>query len=117
MFKEKKVAIIGLGYVGLPLAVEFGKFRPTYGFDINNARINELSKGIDSTLEVSSEEMAISKFLKFTADPDDLSECKIFIVTVPTPIDNVNRPDLNPIIKATETVGKLLKRGDIVIYE
>ena len=117
MFKEKKVAIIGLGYVGLPLAVEFGKFRPTYGFDINNARINELSKGIDSTLEVSSEEMAISKFLKFTADPDDLSECKIFIVTVPTPIDNVNRPDLNPIINATEAVGKLLKRGDIVIFE
>ena len=117
MLQEKKLAIIGLGYVGLPLAVEFGKLWPTYGFDINNDRINELSKGIDSTLEVSSEEMAISKFLKFTANPDDLSECKIFIVTVPTPIDNVNRPDLNPIINATKAVGKLLKRGDIVIYE
>ena len=117
MIEEKKIAIIGLGYVGLPLAIEFGKIRPTFGFDISNSRIDELRRGHDSTLEVTQEEMVRSEFLEFTCNPDALSDCKIFIVTVPTPINAVNRPDLTPITKATETIGKLLKHGDIVIYE
>jgi len=115
--EHKKIAIIGLGYVGLPLAVEFGKARPTLGFDINAARIADLGEGKDNTLEVIEEELARATHLEFSYDVDDLIGCRIFIVTVPTPIDDVNRPDLTPIIKASETVAKSLKVGDIVIYE
>lgn len=117
MQEHKKIAIIGLGYVGLPLAVEFGKFRPTIGFDINISRIKELINGKDKTLEVLEEDLELATHLEFSCDLSDLNDCKIFIVTVPTPIDDVNRPDLKPIIKASETVGRSLKLGDIVIYE
>ena len=117
MLKLKKIAVIGLGYVGLPLAVEFGKTRKTLGFDINNSRINELRNGKDITLEVSEENLTEAKYLDLSSDIIDLNDCKIFIVTVPTPIDDVNRPDLSPIIKASETVAQALKVGDIVIYE
>lgn len=115
--KHQKIGLIGLGYVGLPLAVEFGKFRPVLGFDINQARINELKSGKDSTLEVTSEELLRARQLSFSCNQSDLAECAIFIVTVPTPIDNVNRPDLTPLIKASETVSKVLKPGAIIIYE
>ena len=115
--EQKKIGIIGLGYVGLPLAVEFGKTRLALGFDINASRVEELLGGIDKTLEVSENDLKEATQLSFSSDPDDLNQCKIFIVTVPTPIDNVNRPDLTSIIKASETVGKSLKAGDIVIYE
>ena len=114
---EKKIAVIGLGYVGLPLAVEFGKQRATLGFDINESRISELLKGNDSTLEVGQSELADAKLLTFSSDAVELSNCNIFIITVPTPIDSVNRPDLTPIRKASETVGGHLKKGDLVIYE
>lgn len=114
---KKKVAVIGLGYVGLPLAVEFGKQRETMGFDINEQRIADLRNGIDNTLETEPEELATATGLRFTTDIEDLRECTIYIVTVPTPIDSHKRPDLTPLIKASETVGKVLKRGDIVIYE
>jgi UDP-N-acetyl-D-galactosamine dehydrogenase len=113
----KKIAIIGLGYVGLPLAVEFGKIRPVIGFDINHGRIGALRDGRDSTLEVSGDELREAAHLSFTTDPADLAEANIYIVTVPTPIDAHKRPDLTPLIKASETLGKVLKRGDIVIYE
>ena len=112
-----KLAIIGLGYVGLPLAVEFGKKRPVTGFDINPRRINELQAGRDHTLETEPQELSEAKFLKFTDKPEDLRACNVFIVTVPTPIDEHKRPDLTPLIKASETIGKVLKVGDIVIYE
>ena len=115
--KDAPIAIIGLGYVGLPLAVEFGKQRKVVGFDINTLRIGELRSGLDKTLEVDAEEMAEAKHLSFTDQLDDLAECTIFIVTVPTPIDAHKRPDLTPLLKASETIGKVLKRGDIVIYE
>lgn len=114
---DKKIAIIGLGYVGLPLAVEFGKTRPVIGFDINKKRIAELESGQDHTLEVTSEELKHAAFLEYTADADALKSASIFVVTVPTPIDKANRPDLTPLVKASETVGKALKKGDIVIYE
>jgi UDP-N-acetyl-D-galactosamine dehydrogenase len=114
---EKKIAVIGLGYVGLPLAVEFGKQRATLGFDINESRISELLKGNDSTLEIGQSELADAKLLSFSSDAVELSNCNIFIITVPTPIDSVNRPDLTPIRKASETVGGHLKKGDLVIYE
>jgi UDP-N-acetyl-D-galactosamine dehydrogenase len=113
----KKIAIIGLGYVGLPLAVEFGKIRPVIGFDINQTRIDALREGHDSTLEVSGDELSEAAHLSFTTDPADLAEANIYIVTVPTPIDAHKRPDLTPLIKASETLGKVLKHGDIVIYE
>jgi UDP-N-acetyl-D-galactosamine dehydrogenase len=112
-----KIAIIGLGYVGLPLAIEFGKQRPVLGFDINTARIQELQSGQDHTLEASPEELAQAAHLSFSSNPADLAACQIFIVTVPTPVDQANRPDLTPLVKASETVGKVLKAGDIVIYE
>jgi len=115
--KNQKIALIGLGYVGLPLAVEFGKVRPVLGFDINDARISELRSGKDSTLEVTPEDLAAAKQLDYSSDRSKLKECGIFIVTVPTPIDTANRPDLTPIIKASETVGKAIKSGAIVIYE
>ena len=114
---EINLAVIGLGYVGLPLAVEFGKKRTVVGFDINQPRIAALQAGHDSTLEVSDEELAQAAQLSYTSDLDDLKNCNVFIVTVPTPIDEFKRPDLTPLIKASETIGKVLKKGDIVIYE
>ncbi len=113
----KKIAIIGLGYVGLPLAVEFGKSRPVIGFDINASRIDALREGHDATQEVSQEELANSDQLTFTTDASSLAEATIFIVTVPTPIDAYKRPDLTPLLTASEMLGHVLKRGDIVIYE
>jgi UDP-N-acetyl-D-galactosamine dehydrogenase len=115
--KETKIAVIGLGYVGLPLAVEFGKKFDVVGFDINEARVKELKNGKDSTLEVSSQELVSSQKLSFSNQLTDLHGCNVFIVTVPTPVDKVNRPDLTPLQKASETVGKVLKQGDIVVYE
>lgn len=111
------IAIIGLGYVGLPLAVEFGKKYPTLGFDINTARLAELQKGHDSTLEVDDHELAEAKQLSYSRSLDDLKACNVFIVTVPTPINEHKQPDLTPLIKASETIGEVLKQGDIVIYE
>ena len=113
----KKIAIIGLGYVGLPLAVAFGEKRQVVGFDINTKRIAELRNGKDFTCEVSLEEMAAAAQLSFSNSLDDISDCTIFIVTVPTPIDDFKTPDLTPLVKASESVGKVLKVGDIVIYE
>lgn len=115
--EDLKLAIIGLGYVGLPLAVEFGRKRSVVGFDINQLRIDQLQLGNDATLETSKEELAAAKLLKFTTDINELKSCNCFIVTVPTPIDRHKRPDLTPLIKASETVGKVLKMGDVVIYE
>lgn len=114
---DAPIAVIGLGYVGLPLAVEFGKNRKVVGFDINTARIAELRAGKDNTLEVDAAEMAEAAHLSFTDQLDDIAECTTYIVTVPTPIDEHKRPDLTPLLKASETIGKVLKRGDIVIYE
>ncbi|HQV25937.1 MAG TPA: NAD(P)-binding domain-containing protein, partial [Acinetobacter sp.] len=114
---ELKVAVIGLGYVGLPLAVEFGKKISTIGFDIYQKRIDELKAGQDHTLEVAPEALALASKLSYTANLEDLKACNFFIVTVPTPIDHVNRPDLTPLKKASETIGKVLKKGDIVVYE
>jgi UDP-N-acetyl-D-galactosamine dehydrogenase len=115
--QNKTIAIIGLGYVGLPLAVEFGKHRATIGFDINQARIKELQSGKDHTLECSPEDLQSAKDLRYSADLQDLQQAQVFIVTVPTPVDQANRPDMTPLVKASETVGKVLKAGDIVIYE
>lgn len=114
---KQKIAVIGLGYVGLPLAVEFGKLRPVLGFDINDARIAELRSGKDSTLEVAPHDLSAARQLEYSSDRSKLEECGIFIVTVPTPIDTANRPDLTPVIKASETVGKAMRSGAIVIYE
>lgn len=113
----EKIGVIGLGYVGLPLAVEFGKILEVVGFDINEIRIEELQKGYDRTLEVDQAEFAKTSNLTFTANLDDLKTVNHFIVTVPTPVDEYKTPDLTPLIKASETVGKVLKKGDIVIYE
>ncbi|WP_290794794.1 nucleotide sugar dehydrogenase [Flavihumibacter sp. UBA7668] len=118
MNKERKVAVLGLGYVGLPLAVEFAKKFPTVGFDINEKRVQELKDGTDNTLEVSEADLASVKGkLLISATLDDLKDCTHYIVTVPTPVDKYNQPDLTPLKKASETVGKVLKKGDIVIYE
>ena len=114
---ESRIGIIGLGYVGLPLAVEFGKRYDTIGFDINAARIKALGEGVDHTLEVSAEELAESARLRFTRALDDLSACNVFIVTVPTPIDEFKTPDFTPLIKASESIGSVLKVGDVVVYE
>jgi len=114
---DKTIAIIGLGYVGLPLAVEFGKKFETIGFDINLDRIEELKTGYDRTMEVESGHLKSASKLNYTADIADLKKANVFIVTVPTPIDKNNRPNLTPLIKASETVGKVLKKGDIVVYE
>jgi UDP-N-acetyl-D-glucosamine/UDP-N-acetyl-D-galactosamine dehydrogenase len=113
----KPIAIIGLGYVGLPLAVEFGRHRPVIGFDINPARIAELNTGFDRTREVEPDHLTASTYLRLTHTLDDIRAAQIYIVTVPTPVDAHKRPDLTPILKATATVGRVLKRGDIVIYE
>ncbi|WP_421722089.1 Vi polysaccharide biosynthesis UDP-N-acetylglucosamine C-6 dehydrogenase TviB [Alloalcanivorax xenomutans] len=112
-----KLAVIGLGYVGLPLAVEFGKHRDVVGFDINEARIKALQDGHDSTLEVSDEELREAERLNFSCSAEELKGCNVYIVTVPTPIDEHKRPDLTPLVKASETIGVTLKKGDIVIYE
>lgn len=111
------IAIIGLGYVGLPLAVEFGKKYQTIGFDINQARINELQSGTDSTLEVEPQELRAVKQLGFTADLEELRQANVYIVTVPTPIDQHKQPALSPLVKASETLGKVISRGDVIIYE
>ena len=115
--KTKTIAIIGLGYVGLPLAVEFGKKYSVIGFDINEARIGELRSGVDRTLELDAKELGLAGCLQYTSNPADLESAQIYIVTVPTPIDRANRPDFTPLIKASQAVGKVLKKGDIVIYE
>ncbi len=112
-----KLAVIGLGYVGLPLAVEFGKKREVLGFDINPRRIAELNEGIDHTLEVEPDELKTATHLRYSCDASELAQANVFIVTVPTPIDEYKRPDLTPLIRASETIAKVLKRGDIVIYE
>ncbi|HGG04985.1 MAG TPA: nucleotide sugar dehydrogenase, partial [Aliiroseovarius sp.] len=114
---EKPIGIIGLGYVGLPLAVEFGKIRPTIGFDINLQRIEALRQGHDATLETEPEELQAATHLQFTDTGDDLAQCSIYIVTVPTPINANNTPDLTPLEKASEQVGRVISRGDVVIYE
>jgi len=114
---DKKIAIIGLGYVGLPLAVEFGKFRETIGYDINHNRIKQLKSGTDVTLETTSKELSSSPHLSFTDNINDISTCQYFIVTVPTPIDSHKTPDLNPLKKASKAIAPFLKKGAIVIYE
>jgi UDP-N-acetyl-D-galactosamine dehydrogenase len=114
---EHRIGVIGLGYVGLPLAVEFGKKYSTVGFDINDKRISELKAFSDKTLEVTSNELQAANLLSYTTKPEDLKSCTIFIVTVPTPIDVFNRPDITLLLKASETVGKVIKKGDIVVYE
>ena len=114
---NRTIAIIGLGYVGLPLAVEFGKRRPVIGFDIKALRISELQTGQDHTLECSPHELEQATHLRFTSQLEDLRQAQIYIVTVPTPVDQANRPDMTPLVKASETVGKVLKAGDLVIYE
>jgi len=115
--KDVKIAVLGLGYVGLPLAVEFGKKYKTLGFDINQARISELKNGSDSTLEVSDEELAATTNLSYSCQPEDLSSANVYIVTVPTPIDQHKQPDLTPLIKASEMLGKIVSKDDIIIYE
>lgn len=115
--EKLKIGVLGLGYVGLPLAVEFGKKYSTCGFDIKSERIKELSQGRDSTLEVEESELAEADKLTFTDDPQGIADCNFYIVTVPTPIDSSKRPDLTPLIKASESVGGLLKAGDVVVYE
>ena len=114
---SKKIAIVGLGYVGLPLAVEFGKKRAVLGFDINPQRIAQLQAGHDATLEVAPPDLALAHHLSYSSTAQDLQSCTIFIVTVPTPVDEANRPDMSPLVKASETVGRALKPGDLVIYE
>ena len=114
---ELRIAIIGLGYVGLPLAVEFGKKVPVVGFDIHQKRIDELKAGQDHTLEVSPEELAQASQLSYSANLEELKNCNFFIVTVPTPIDEFKQPDLTPLIKASQSIGQVLKKGDIVVYE
>ena len=112
-----RIGVVGLGYVGLPLAVEFGKKYPTIGFDVNPARVAELESGVDSTLEASAEELQEATKLEYTMDKAALAECNFFIVTVPTPIGDGNRPVLTPLRKASETLGSVLKKGDTVVYE
>jgi UDP-N-acetyl-D-glucosamine/UDP-N-acetyl-D-galactosamine dehydrogenase len=114
---KKKIAIIGLGYVGLPLAVEFGKKRAVIGFEINQGRVDELMGGYDSTLETTDEDLKLAKFLEYTTYTNDIADAQIYIVAVPTPTDKNNRPDLTPLIRASETIGKVISKGDIVIYE
>ena len=117
VFDDLKIAIIGLGYVGLPLAVEFGKKVPVVGFDIHQKRIDELRSGRDHTLEVSPEELAQATQLTYSAELNDLKDCNFFIVTVPTPIDEFKQPDLTPLIKASQSIGQVLSKDDVVVYE
>src|SRR5690348_4677795 len=114
---EPRIAIVGLGYVGLPLAVEFGKQLDTIGFDTSASRVAELSQGRDHTLETPAAEFAAATRLSFTTDAQAIADCNVFIVTVPTPVDEANRPDLSPLESASASIGKVLKRGDVVIYE
>jgi UDP-N-acetyl-D-glucosamine/UDP-N-acetyl-D-galactosamine dehydrogenase len=116
-FDEYKIAVVGLGYVGLPLAAEFGKIRPVIGFDIDKKRITALVGGFDATLELDADELAAAKNLHFSSDESDLAHCSFFIITVPTPIDAHKRPDLSPLHNASNMVGSYLKRGDIVVFE
>ncbi|MCG6969273.1 MAG: NAD(P)-binding domain-containing protein, partial [Gammaproteobacteria bacterium] len=115
--KNTKIGIIGLGYVGLPLAVELGKKYPTVGFDINAARVDELKSGKDSTLECEPEELQQATHLSYTHKAEDVAGCNVYIVTVPTPIDEFKRPDLSPLQSASNTVGKILSKNDVVIFE
>ena len=115
--KNAKIAVVGLGYVGLPLAVEFGKNRAVLGYDINHNRIAELQEGRDKTNECTSDELKGALYLSYSSDENDLHCCSVFIVTVPTPIDNANRPYLKPLEVASETVGGHLKTGDVVVFE
>ncbi|HYJ39421.1 MAG TPA: Vi polysaccharide biosynthesis UDP-N-acetylglucosamine C-6 dehydrogenase TviB, partial [Steroidobacteraceae bacterium] len=112
-----RIGVVGLGYVGLPLAVEFGKHFDTVGFDIKANRIAELKKGRDSTLECSAAELKSARKLRYSTNLKDLGKCRVFIITVPTPIDRYNRPDLTPLERSSETVGRVLKKGDVVVYE
>ncbi|WP_416695860.1 Vi polysaccharide biosynthesis UDP-N-acetylglucosamine C-6 dehydrogenase TviB [Candidatus Pseudothioglobus sp. Uisw_050_01] len=114
---EKSIAVIGLGYVGLPLSVEFGKKRHVIGFDINKNRLIDLKNGFDSTLEITSQELNEASYLSFTSKLDEIKACEIYIITVPTPIDSDKNPDLAPLKKASQSIGVILKKGDIVIYE
>lgn len=114
---DVRIAIIGLGYVGLPLAAEFGKIRQVVGFDVNHKRILELKEGIDVNLETTEEELRDARHLTFTSSIDEIKECNFYIITVPTPINDYKQPDLTPLIKASETVGNVLRPGDIVVYE
>ncbi len=116
-FSDVRIGIIGLGYVGLPLAVEFGKQYPTVGFDVNQSRVDELKSGHDATFESSPEEIASASALTVSTNFTDLNGCNVYIVTVPTPVDHSKRPDLSPLIKASETIGKVISKGDVVIYE
>ncbi len=115
--ENARIAVVGLGYVGLPLAVEFGRRYPTMGFDINANRIAELRQGFDRSLEVEAEKLALADQLSYTSQPADLAQCNVYVITVPTPIDKNKRPDLSPLISASKCVGNTLKRGDVVIYE
>ncbi len=115
--ENTRIAVVGLGYVGLPLAVEFGRRYPTTGYDINTHRIAELKRGIDRSLEVEAEELARAERLSYTSETSDLAQCNVYVVTVPTPIDKNKRPELSPLISASRSVGKVLKQGDVVIYE
>ncbi|TWI02978.1 UDP-N-acetyl-D-galactosamine dehydrogenase [Luteimonas cucumeris] len=113
---DVRIAVIGLGYVGLPLAVEFGKHFPVVGYDINAARVEELRRGVDRTLEVEPAQLAQAR-LSYTADLQDLADCNVIIITVPTPVDAARRPDFDPLLKASRAIGSILKRGDVVVYE
>ena len=115
--RNKKIALVGLGYVGLPLAVEFGKKGTVVGFDVSQSRIDDLKNGVDSTLETTTEELKDAVHLSYTTHLDNIKSCNIYIVTVPTPIDKHKRPDLTPLKSSSEAVGSILKKGDIVIYE
>ncbi|NVB82173.1 MAG: nucleotide sugar dehydrogenase [Kofleriaceae bacterium] len=115
--EQEKIAVIGLGYVGLPVALSFGRKLPTVGFDIRQRRVDELKKGHDETMEVTGDQLGAASKLELTADPAKLSDCTFFIVAVPTPIDSNNRPDLGPMISASKTIGPHLKKGDVVVYE
>ena len=112
---DVKIAVIGLGYVGLPLSVVFAKRFPVLGFDINSSRVKELETGVDSTLEISNSELIAAEALSFSCSENDLKSCNTFIVTVPTPIDTFKRPDLTPLLKASEMLGKVIKKDDVII--
>ena len=114
---DMQIAVVGLGYVGLPLAVEFGRKRSVVGFDINESRIKELENYQDNTLETTQKELKDAIYLSYSSNLDDIKDCKIYIITVPTPIDNQKKPDLSPLKKASQSIGSILKKGDIVIYE
>src|ERR1051325_6064142 len=115
--EDEKIAVIGLGYVGWPVAISFGRKLPTIGFDIRQRRVDELKKGNDDTLEVTGDQLGSAKQLELTADAQKLADCTFYIVAVPTPIDSNNRPDLGPMISASKTIVSHLRAGDVVVYE